>query len=112
MVVGKRMSRFLASAGLLPITCPIRENPPMLSQVGPKLESLMMILCKAFFIYAFYYDGAQYFDKSNYGQFSPKNVLGQSSLQNYGALYFVMGMSINIRHIYAFQQNVKKVSCK
>ena len=31
-----------------PIPCPIRENPPMLSQFGPKLENLMMILCKAF----------------------------------------------------------------
>ena len=29
--------------------CPIRENPPMLPQFGPKLENLMMILCKAFF---------------------------------------------------------------
>ena len=42
------MSKFLASAGLFPIPCPIRENPPMLSQFGPKLENLMMILCKAF----------------------------------------------------------------
>ena len=49
LVVGKRMSKFLASAGLFPIPCPIRENPPMLSQFGPKLENLMMILVKAFF---------------------------------------------------------------
>ena len=49
LVVGKRMSTVLAGAGLLPIPCPIRENPPMLSQFGPKLENLMMILCKAFF---------------------------------------------------------------
>ena len=43
------MSKFLAGAGLFPIPCPIRENPPMLSQFGPKLENLMMILVKAFF---------------------------------------------------------------
>ena len=47
--VGKRMSKFLASAGLLAIPCPIRENPLILTQFGPKLENLMMILCKAFF---------------------------------------------------------------
>ena len=43
------MSNILASAGLFPIPCPIRENPPVLSQFGPKLENLMMIVCKAFF---------------------------------------------------------------
>ena len=49
LVVGKRMSKFLASAGLLPIPCLIRKNPPMLSQFGPKWENFMMTLCKAFF---------------------------------------------------------------
>ena len=49
LVVGKRMSNILASAGLFPIPYPIRENPPVLSQFGPKLENLMMIVCKAFF---------------------------------------------------------------
>ena len=49
MAVGKRMSKFLASAGLFPIPCPIGENPPILFQFGPKLKNLMMILCKAFF---------------------------------------------------------------
>ena len=43
------MSKFLAGAGLFPIPYAIRENPPMLSQFGPKLENLMMILFKAFF---------------------------------------------------------------
>ena len=41
--------------------------------------------------------------------FSPKNILGQFVLQNYGALYFVMDMFINIRRNYAFQQKSKKV---
>ena len=45
----KRMSKLLASAGLFPIPCPIRENPPMLSQFGRELGNLMIILCKAFF---------------------------------------------------------------
>ena len=49
LVVEKRMSKFLASAGLLPIPYPIRKNPLMLSQFGPKLENLMMILSTAFF---------------------------------------------------------------
>ena len=35
--------------GLFPITYPIRKNPPMFFQFGPKLENLMMILGKAFF---------------------------------------------------------------
>ena len=43
------MSKFLASAGLFPFPCPIRENPPMFFQFGPKLDNLMMILCEAFF---------------------------------------------------------------
>ena len=34
--------------------------------------------------------------------FPKKNALGQFVLQNYGALYFVMDMFINIRHNYAF----------
>ena len=46
---GEQNEKILASAGLLPIPCPITENPPMLSQLGPKLENLMMILCKTFF---------------------------------------------------------------
>ena len=49
LVVGERMSKFLASAGLLLISCPIRENTLILSQFEPKLQNLMMILCKAFF---------------------------------------------------------------
>ena len=48
LVVGKRMSKILDSAGLLPIPCIIRGNP-MLAQFGPKLENLMMIFGKAFF---------------------------------------------------------------
>ena len=48
LVVGKRMSKFLDSAGLLPIPCIIRGNP-ILAQFGPKLENFMMIFCKAFF---------------------------------------------------------------
>ena len=47
-MVEKRMSKFLAGPGLFPIPCPIGKNPPMLSQFGPKLENLMMILVKAF----------------------------------------------------------------
>ena len=43
------MSKFLASAGLLPIPYPIRKKPLMLSEFGPKLENLMMILSTAFF---------------------------------------------------------------
>ena len=31
-----------------------------------------------------------------------KNILGQFVPENYGALYFVMDMFINIRHNYAF----------
>ena len=48
LVVGKRIKKVLASAGLLSIPCTIRKNTPMLSQFGPKLENLMIILCKAF----------------------------------------------------------------
>ena len=49
LVVGERMSKFFASAGLLLNPCPIRESTLILSQFEPKLENLVMILCKAFF---------------------------------------------------------------
>ena len=104
------MSKFLASAGLFPIHCPIRENPPMFFQFGPKLENLMMILCKAFFSFKhFTIMGHNTLTKVTRINLSPppppkkkKSTLGQFVLQNYGALYFVMDMFINIKHNYAF----------
>ena len=44
--------------------------------------------------------------------FPPKITLDQFFLQNYGALYFVMDMFINIRHNYAFQENSEKTFCE
>ena len=38
----------------------------------------------------------------------PKNTLGQFALQNYGALYFVKDMFINIRHIMHFNKTQKQ----
>ena len=82
----------------------------MLSQFGPKLENLMMILCKAFFSFKhFTIMGHNTLTKVTRINLSPppppkkkKSTLGQFVLQNYGALYFVMDMFKNIRHNYAF----------
>ena len=68
------MSKFLAGAGLFPIPCPIRENPPMLSQFGPKLENLMMILCKVFFHLSILLSWAAILWQSKYSQFPPNLV--------------------------------------
>ena len=40
LVVGERISKFLASAGLLLIPCPSTENLAIWSQFGPKLQNL------------------------------------------------------------------------
>ena len=98
------MSTFLASAGLLPIPCPIRENPPMFSQFEPKLENVM-IPCKAFFSFKhFTIIRHKTLTKVTIVNSPPlkKNTLGQFVIQNNGALFFVMDMFINIRHNYAF----------
>ena len=39
--VEERTSKFLASAGLPLNPCPSRENPPIWSQFGPKLQNLI-----------------------------------------------------------------------
>ena len=41
LVVEERMSKCLASAGLLLIPWPIRENDGVWSQFGPKLQNLI-----------------------------------------------------------------------
>ena len=41
MVVGERMSKYLAGTGLLFIPCPGRENSAIWSQFGPKLQDLI-----------------------------------------------------------------------
>ena len=40
-VVGERMSKFLASARLVLISCTSRENPKIWSQFGPKSQILI-----------------------------------------------------------------------
>ena len=41
LVVGEKMSKYLASAGLLLIPCSSRENSAIWSQFGPKLQNLV-----------------------------------------------------------------------
>ena len=41
LVMGERVSKFLASAGLFLIPCPSRENTPTWSQFEPKLQNLI-----------------------------------------------------------------------
>ena len=41
LVVGESMSKYLASAGLLLIPSPSRENSAFWSQFGPKLQDLI-----------------------------------------------------------------------
>ena len=50
LVVGERMRKYLASVGLLLITCSSKENSAIWSKFGLKLQKLyLMILCKDFF---------------------------------------------------------------
>ena len=59
LVAGERRNKCLASAGLLLIPCPSRENSAICSQFGPKLQDLIsQALCKDFLIQTFKYDGA------------------------------------------------------
>ena len=112
---GEENEKILTSAGLLSIPCPITENPPMLSQLGPKLENLMLILCKTFFSFKHFtimkYNTLTIVTTVNPPSPLPppnprppprKNNLDQFVLQNYGALYFVLDMFMNVRHNYAF----------
>ena len=41
LLVGERISKLLASPGLLFVPYPIRENPAVWSQLGPKSKNLI-----------------------------------------------------------------------
>ena len=72
--MGKSMSKFLASAGLL-IPCLSRENPTSsVIQIWAEITKALylMILCKAFFKFNPFTMISTIDEKGNYSQFPPK----------------------------------------
>ena len=50
LLVEGRISKLLASPGLLFVPYPIRENPAVWSQLGPKSKNLILFIVRFFLI--------------------------------------------------------------